>query len=96
LKPNVVSELVSSTSADIRQILNLLSTYRLSKRTMTFDQSKDLYDYCFIIIGQNWLKRISQLDRLMSCQSYLVSRLLEVCHYTKKLTATFKIIQSFL
>ncbi|KAI8915005.1 replication factor RFC1 C terminal domain-containing protein [Powellomyces hirtus] len=42
LKPNVVAELVSSTSADIRQILNLLSTYRLSGTVMTFDQSKAL------------------------------------------------------
>ena len=42
LKPNVVAELVASTSADIRQILNLLSTYRLSKNVMTYDQSKTL------------------------------------------------------
>ena len=42
LKPNVVAELVASTSGDIRQILNLLSTYRLSKNVLTFDQSKDL------------------------------------------------------
>ncbi|KAJ3054745.1 hypothetical protein HK097_000916, partial [Rhizophlyctis rosea] len=40
LKPNVIAELVSSTSADIRQILNLLSTYRLSASVMNFDQGK--------------------------------------------------------
>ncbi|KAI9098333.1 putative DNA replication factor C subunit Rfc1 [Phlyctochytrium arcticum] len=42
LKPNVVGELVSSTSADIRQILNMLSTYRLSSKVMSFDQSKSM------------------------------------------------------
>ncbi|KAI8817938.1 replication factor RFC1 C terminal domain-containing protein [Fimicolochytrium jonesii] len=42
LKPNVVTELTSSTGADIRQILNLLSTYRLGSGVMNYDQSKDL------------------------------------------------------
>ncbi|KAJ3298144.1 hypothetical protein HK104_011137 [Borealophlyctis nickersoniae] len=42
LKSNVVAELVASTSADIRQILNLLSTYRLSSKVLSFDQSKEL------------------------------------------------------
>ncbi|KAJ3020651.1 hypothetical protein HKX48_000445 [Thoreauomyces humboldtii] len=39
LKPNTVEQLVASTGADIRQILNLLSTYRLTSTTMTYDQS---------------------------------------------------------
>lgn len=42
LKPNVVGELVASSCADIRQILNILSTYRLSKNVMTYDQSKNM------------------------------------------------------
>jgi replication factor C subunit 1 len=42
LKANVVAELVASTSADIRQILNLLSTYRLSSSSLSYDQSKAL------------------------------------------------------
>ncbi|KNC98455.1 replication factor C subunit 1 [Spizellomyces punctatus DAOM BR117] len=42
LKPNVIAELVAMTSADIRQILNILSTYRLSNNIMTYDQSKQM------------------------------------------------------
>ncbi len=42
LKPNVVGELVQSTSADIRQILNLLSTYRLGSDVLSFDQAKQM------------------------------------------------------
>ncbi|KAJ3184567.1 hypothetical protein HDU87_003968 [Geranomyces variabilis] len=42
LKANVVEQLVKSTQADIRQILNLLSTYRLRDRVMSFDQSQRL------------------------------------------------------
>ncbi|KAJ3161679.1 hypothetical protein HDU86_006449 [Geranomyces michiganensis] len=42
LKANVVGQLVQSTSADIRQILNLLSTFRLSERVMSYDQSQRL------------------------------------------------------
>lgn len=42
LKPNVISNLVASTQADIRQIINILSTYRLSNSTMTYDESKSL------------------------------------------------------
>ncbi|KAJ3037351.1 hypothetical protein HDV00_001776 [Rhizophlyctis rosea] len=42
LKPNVIAELVASTSADIRQILNMLSTYRLKATSLTFDEGKKL------------------------------------------------------
>ena len=40
---NVIAQLVAATSADIRQLLNLLSTYRLSSSHLTFDGSKNLY-----------------------------------------------------
>ena len=42
LKPNVIGELVAATSCDIRQMLNLLSTYKLNASVMTFDDSKKL------------------------------------------------------
>ncbi|KAJ3086824.1 hypothetical protein HK102_012387 [Quaeritorhiza haematococci] len=42
LKPNVVGQLVQSTQADVRQILNMLSTYRLSQDSLSYDQSKQL------------------------------------------------------
>ena len=38
--PNTIEELVASTQADIRQILMLLSTYRLTHANLTFDDSK--------------------------------------------------------
>lgn len=39
---NTVEELANSTQGDIRQILNLLSTFRLTATDMNFDQSKAL------------------------------------------------------
>lgn len=42
LEPNSVAQLVASTSGDIRQIINLLSTYRLGADTLSFDDSKKL------------------------------------------------------
>lgn len=44
LQPNVIDELVTGTHGDIRQLLNILSTYRLSgASTMSFEQSKQMY-----------------------------------------------------
>ncbi|KAJ1561711.1 hypothetical protein HK096_003618, partial [Nowakowskiella sp. JEL0078] len=42
LKPQVVGQLLDSSGGDIRQILNLLSTYRLSDKIMNFDQAVGL------------------------------------------------------
>lgn len=40
---NVVDQLVAGAQSDIRQVLNMLSTWRLSNDTMTFDEGKELY-----------------------------------------------------
>lgn len=40
ISSNAVDELVSATHNDIRQIINILSTYRLNQEDMTFDQAK--------------------------------------------------------
>jgi replication factor C subunit 1 len=40
LTPNVIDQFVEGTHSDIRQILNLLSTYRLSRTNLGFDESK--------------------------------------------------------
>ena len=40
---NVVDQLVNGTQSDIRQVLNMLSTWKLSHDTIDFDQGKDLY-----------------------------------------------------
>lgn len=40
---NVLDQLVQSSQSDIRQVLNMLSTWKLSNSTMDFDQGKNLY-----------------------------------------------------
>ncbi|RPB04537.1 DNA replication factor C, large subunit [Choiromyces venosus 120613-1] len=42
LPPNVIDQLVLGTHADIRQIINMLSTYSTTQSNMTFDQGRDL------------------------------------------------------
>ncbi|KAH8105438.1 DNA replication factor C large subunit [Cristinia sonorae] len=39
---NVIDQLVTGAQSDIRQVLNMLSTWRLSNETMDFDESKGL------------------------------------------------------
>lgn len=42
LPPNVIDQLVEGTRSDIRQIINMLSTYKTTATEMTFEESKDL------------------------------------------------------
>ena len=42
IQSNVVENLVKSTSADIRQILNMLSTYSLKSSHLSYDEAKTL------------------------------------------------------
>jgi replication factor C subunit 1 len=39
---NVVDELIKGANSDIRQVLNMLSTFKLSKAEMNFDEGKAL------------------------------------------------------
>ncbi|KAH0839521.1 putative replication factor C, large subunit [Lanmaoa asiatica] len=39
---NVVDQLIAGSQSDIRQVLNMLSTWRLSSDSMTFDDGKEL------------------------------------------------------
>ena len=39
---NVLDQLVQSSQSDIRQVLNMLSTWKLSHTSMDFDEGKDL------------------------------------------------------
>ncbi|KAJ7621564.1 replication factor RFC1 C terminal domain-containing protein [Mycena polygramma] len=39
---NVIDQLVAGSQSDIRQVLNMLSTWRLSSNTMNFDEGKNL------------------------------------------------------
>jgi replication factor C subunit 1 len=38
----VADQLVSGTQSDIRQIINLLSTWKLGNQALTFDETKKL------------------------------------------------------
>ncbi|EJD42440.1 DNA replication factor C, large subunit [Auricularia subglabra TFB-10046 SS5] len=40
--PNVIDQLISGAQSDIRQVLNMLSTWKLSNDTMDFDEGKHL------------------------------------------------------
>jgi len=43
---NVIDQLVAGAQSDIRQVLNMLSTWKLLHTSMDFDEGKDLY-VCF-------------------------------------------------
>lgn len=40
---NVVDQLIAGAQSDIRQVLNMLSTWKLANSSMTFDEGKDMY-----------------------------------------------------
>ena len=40
---NVIDQLVAGAQSDIRQVVNMLSTWKLSNDSMTFDEGKELY-----------------------------------------------------
>lgn len=42
LPANVIDQLVEGTHSDIRQIINMLSTYSTTQSTMSFEEGKDL------------------------------------------------------
>lgn len=42
IQANTIQEICNMSQSDIRQVLNLLSMYRLSKNSMSYDQGKDL------------------------------------------------------
>jgi replication factor C subunit 1 len=39
---NVIDQLIAGAQSDIRQVLNMLSTWKLSSDSMTFDEAKIL------------------------------------------------------
>ena len=41
---NVIDQLVTGAQSDIRQVVNMLSTWKLSSDSMDFDEGKTLYD----------------------------------------------------
>ena len=43
LPPNVIDALVEGTGSDIRQIINMISTFAVNGKNMDFDQSKAMW-----------------------------------------------------
>ena len=43
LDGKVVDQLVQGSQSDIRQIVNMLATYKLGAKAMDYDESKKLY-----------------------------------------------------
>jgi replication factor C subunit 1 len=39
---NTIDQLVAGTQSDIRQIINIMSTYKTTQSSMDFDQAKDV------------------------------------------------------
>lgn len=39
---NVLDQLIQGANSDIRQVLNMMSTYRLAAKEMNFDEGKEL------------------------------------------------------
>lgn len=50
---NVMDQLINGTQSDIRQVLNMLSTWKLSSNTMDFDEGKNLYDEDALLFQAN-------------------------------------------
>jgi len=42
IQANVVDQLIEGSQSDIRQVLNMLSTWKLSSSSMDFDEGKAL------------------------------------------------------
>jgi hypothetical protein len=54
IQANVIDQLVAGAQSDIRQVLNMLSTWKLSNDSMNFDEGKSLcvteyIQYLFVV-----------------------------------------------
>lgn len=48
----VADQLVAGTQSDIRQMINIMSTWSLSNKTMTFDETKRLCGFLMNVNAQ--------------------------------------------
>jgi hypothetical protein len=46
IQGTVVDQLIQGANSDIRQVLNMLMTWKLSKSNMSFEEGKDLFVFC--------------------------------------------------
>ncbi|RUS23369.1 hypothetical protein BC937DRAFT_93313 [Endogone sp. FLAS-F59071] len=75
---NVVDELVASTQSDIRQIINMLSTYRISHNTISYDEGKNLAKMNEKYIQLNIFQICERLLTAKSWRSMQLSEKLEL------------------
>ncbi|RUP45375.1 hypothetical protein BC936DRAFT_148256 [Jimgerdemannia flammicorona] len=75
---NVVDELVASTQSDIRQIINMLSTYRITHDSISYDEGKQLAKTNEKHIQLNVFQICERLFSVKAWQSMTVSEKLEL------------------
>ena len=56
---NVMDQLVNGAQSDIRQVLNMLSTWKLSRNSIDFDEGQDLYVYHAVYNGREVILTVS-------------------------------------
>jgi replication factor C subunit 1 len=47
---NVIDQLIAGAQSDIRQVLNMLSTWKLSQNSMDYDEGKALFVSCCTLL----------------------------------------------
>ncbi|KAJ3355942.1 hypothetical protein HDU83_002227 [Entophlyctis luteolus] len=75
IKFNAMDTLVKSTHADIRQILNMLSTYALQSNELSFDQSRELW-VSFGVFSADLYHRAKSSEKNMSMGPWDIAGLL--------------------
>ena len=68
---NVIDELVTGAQSDIRQVLNMLSTWKLSSDKMDLDEGKNLYAF---VLRSRALHRLYRRPVLQHIISVTVSK----------------------
>ena len=64
---NVVDELITGVGSDIRQVLNMLSTWKLHNDTMDYEDGKLLYDRFFAFLGFSNVFAVRRPMRSIQC-----------------------------
>lgn len=63
---NVVDELVKGANSDLRQVLNMLSTFKLSKSEMDFDEGKEMCVYMLQHCANTTRIRVNEKNTIMT------------------------------
>jgi len=104
---NVIDQLINGAQSDIRQVLNMLSIWKLSNDSMDFDEGKNLWvpslrlEHWFLceLIEPSWMRSIPFWVLSIShhdCWVLMCFRQLQERHWVIKWSTIFKIIHSYL